>query len=233
MGRLSIVMLRTLQASLVGALAMLATSGCDDDTKKGALPRSAGRSQSVVGPATAQAPSAPPTVGATHDAPKKRTGPLCAPVKPGLPALKASGFPAVPPGSAPGSLVRSEGWTWVNVWAAWCGPCKEEIPRLRRWEKELQKSGAAFHVAFISFDDDKRQLEKFLAAQPENGLRQTIWAGPEAARGPVMAAFGLDAESPLPVHALVDPKGKARCVVEGAVDDDDFDAVKKLVTQSP
>src|SRR5262245_36951495 len=28
-------------------------------------------------------------------------------------------------------------WRWVNVWATWCKPCVEEMPRLAKWREKL------------------------------------------------------------------------------------------------
>src|SRR5580658_6957698 len=72
------------------------------------------------------------------------------------------------PGTAPldGALPAARGaWTWINFWAAWCGPCKEEMPRLVAWQDRLTKAGAPVRVVFVSLDDDRRQLQDFLEHQ--------------------------------------------------------------------
>ena len=49
----------------------------------------------------------------------------------------------------------SGGFTWVNFWAAWCVPCREEIPRLMGWQKKLTGTGKSFRLHFVSVDDDE------------------------------------------------------------------------------
>ena len=51
----------------------------------------------------------------------------------------------------------------------------EEIPRLLSFQERLRAQGKSFKVTFVSLDDDERQLENFLASQPQNGLRSTYW----------------------------------------------------------
>ena len=47
----------------------------------------------------------------------------------------------------------------VDVWATWCGPCKAEIPHLKKLEEEFK----GLDVAFVSVSVDKKQdLEKWL-----------------------------------------------------------------------
>jgi hypothetical protein len=48
-------------------------------------------------------------------------------------------------------------------------------------------------------------------------------------RTAVLDPLKMKSAAALPVHALVDPQGKIRCFVDGAVEDRDFDEVSKLV----
>ncbi|HEX5004699.1 MAG TPA: TlpA disulfide reductase family protein [Gemmatimonadales bacterium] len=41
--------------------------------------------------------------------------------------------------------------TLVNIWATWCGPCREEMPSMEAAYKELEPKG--FKVAAVSIDD--------------------------------------------------------------------------------
>jgi thiol-disulfide isomerase/thioredoxin len=129
----------------------------------------------------------------------------------------------------PEALPLGGGYTWVNFWAAWCAPCKEEIPRLLRFEQELAKVSPGFKLSFISADDDERQLVAFLGSQPPSGLRRTYWLKEGKEREDWLKAAGLDLDPELPFHLLFDAKGKLRCVVKGAVEDSDLATLKSLV----
>jgi thiol-disulfide isomerase/thioredoxin len=53
----------------------------------------------------------------------------------------------------------------VNLWATWCGPCREEFPGLVRVAHKYQNQG--LKVMLVSADDetDLPAVKKFLAAQ--------------------------------------------------------------------
>ena len=191
------------------------------------------RSQAVLGTATATATAAAATAMApatASTAPKKR-GPLCAGQmeKSGrdLPRSAISRA-AAPDASEPPSTIPTSGgkWTWINFWAAWCVPCKEEMPRLKGWEQKLTKP---FRLVFVSLDDDERQLRDFLAAQPPSGVRSTYWLKDGKEREQWLDDVGIEKEPELPAHILVDPRGKARCVIHGAMEDADYSEVVKLL----
>ena len=129
----------------------------------------------------------------------------------------------------PEGLSLGGGYTWVNFWAAWCAPCKEEIPRLFRFQQELAKSSPGFKLDFVSLDDDERQLTGFLAGQPPSGLRRSFWLKEGKEREEWLKAAGLENDPALPFHLLFDPKGKLRCVVKGALEDSDLASLKALV----
>jgi thiol-disulfide isomerase/thioredoxin len=193
------------------------------------------RSQAVQGPATqavatpvsAPAPSTPP-------APKTKRalcgGHLDAEGRP-VPK-KPIGRRAADGATEPPAEPSYQGFTWVNFWAAWCVPCREEIPRLLAWQARLGAQGKGFHVMFVSLDDDERQLAAFLGAQPPSGLRSTYWLHEGKERVDWLAAAGVDPDPDLPQHLLVDAKGKVRCRVRGAVEDADFDALTALLGKS-
>ena len=51
-----------------------------------------------------------------------------------------------------------------DVWATWCGPCKAMIPHEREMVEKLK--GQPFALISVSADDEKGDLEKFLAKTP-------------------------------------------------------------------
>lgn len=129
----------------------------------------------------------------------------------------------------PALAADSAGFTWVNFWAAWCAPCKEEIPRLVTWPNELAKRGHKLRVAFVSLDDDERQLRQFLEG---GALRSTYWLKEGKEREEWLKAADVDADPELPVHLLVDRSGRIRCKVQGAVEDADLTELARLLATS-
>ena len=213
-------------------LACSVALGCEEKPKHETLV-TAERSQAVQGAATQAAVVAPVTASAAPpSAPKPRRaicgGKLEADGKP-VPVKKPIGRRAAPGApELPADLALS-GFTWVNFWAAWCVPCKEEIPRLLSFQEKLRAQGKTFKVTFVSLDDDERQLTNFLAAQPASGLRSTYWLHEGKEREDWLMVAGVDPDPDLPQHLLVDSKGKVRCRVKGAVEDADFEGLKALL----
>jgi thiol-disulfide isomerase/thioredoxin len=226
-----------LPALSVASLVTLALSawGCEGDPKKAALANAPRERSEVVqaSPGAIPAPPSTPSVAASAPAgrtpesrklcegqlartgrelPKKAPGKKAAPSAPSLPSIAAPGR-----------------WTWVNLWAAWCAPCKEELPRLRSFAARLARSGKAPNLVFVSLDDDERQLEQFLAAEPDDGLRATYWLREGHERDEWLAGVGLAGDSGLPAQLLVDPRGKLRCTVNGAVEEGDFAEIAAIV----
>lgn len=214
-------------------LAVLALPGCEEDSKKASL-APAQRSQAVQGTAAAATATATvPASAVADEAASKPRKALCGGVleqdgksvpKKALGRRQAQGEPEL---AAEPSFAR--GFTWVNFWAAWCVPCKEEIPRLMDFQKRLTAAGKSFRVMFVSLDDDERQLEKFMAEQPKDGLRQTYWLREGEEREQWLLGAGVDPDPDLPAHLLVDSKGKVRCKVRGAIEDADYAGLLALL----
>jgi thiol-disulfide isomerase/thioredoxin len=126
------------------------------------------------------------------------------------------------PPAAPGR------WRWVNVWATWCKPCLEEMPRLQKWRDRLTAGGRPVDLVFVSIDKDDPTIASFRTTHPEipEGGRADPAAWPTW-----LKTIGLDAEAPIPIHVWVDPDGKMRCVRAGGVREQDQDAVDLLFSQ--
>jgi thiol-disulfide isomerase/thioredoxin len=215
--------------------AMTFTGACD----KAAPAGNGSRSEQVAatGSAATTAPSAPTASTDPHAAQSVATAAprsLCAgdgnargrvvpKTAPGK--IEATGAPRLP-----SSVAAVHGaWTWINFWAAWCAPCKEEMPRLLAWQDRLAKAGTPLRVAFVSLDDDSRQLEQFLAQQRPDGVRASYWLGDGPARAAWLSSLKMKSSPELPEHALVDPKGNVRCFIEGAVEESDYAEIAALV----
>jgi thiol-disulfide isomerase/thioredoxin len=215
-------------------LSLLLALGCDNGDKP-PVSAPAERSQIVEAKAGDRAPSPPPAevVPAVQSSPPKAPRALCAGQMSGAGRTVAkkpvSQSVAAGESPLPESLPLGGGYTWVNFWAAWCKPCKEEIPRLMRFQRELVKGSPGFKLAFVSLDDDERQLGAFLAEQGVSGLRRTWWLKEGKEREEWLKAAALESDPDLPFHLLFDPKGKLRCVVKGAVEDSDLASLERLV----
>jgi thiol-disulfide isomerase/thioredoxin len=215
-------------------LGVVLALGCQNDGEPApVVPKSRSVAVQAAAPApsvavAASAPLASAGVAAPATLPKRE---LCAERLGGsgrpfpARALSRAGNPPL----APALKTGAGAWTWINFWAAWCVPCREEIPRLRSWESRLRDAQPSLRLVFVSMDDDERQLRDFLAAQPEGGLRSTYWLRDGKEREEWMAEAGLEVDPELPAHLLVDPAGRIRCVVKGAVEDADFPLVEKIV----
>lgn len=128
-------------------------------------------------------------------------------------------------GDAPAS---AEGWQWVNVWATWCRPCVEEMPRLKTFESELAEDGAPVQIAFLSADAEAEAVAAFHEEHPGHPTGPRV-ADTDALRA-WLGGFGLDEGAPLPIHLFVDPAGKVRCARTAAIGDDDYESVKALLS---
>lgn len=224
---------RTRTAALALPLVLAAASesavGCSEADRPTPPPVSTSRNNAVLAasgkPSTAT--STAPTTSAKAAAPrdvcagqKERPGP-----KGALKTKAAAGT-----GEPPAAIAFGAGkWVWLNFWAAWCGPCKEEMPRLLAWQERLHKAGVLIDLAFVSLDDDERQLERFLESQPAAGVRASYWLPEGGARTTFLSSINLKDTPELPIQALVSPAGQLACVVQGAVEDRDYDSLATFV----
>jgi thiol-disulfide isomerase/thioredoxin len=221
------------------AAAVVAIVGCDDK-KTPPVTVTRERSQAVLG--TGPAPETTPAAAALPDANAQKVASPKAPRRlcGGALASKGSELSSEPMSrraaegerELPEKLTFTTQYTWINFWAAWCVPCKEEIPRLLEWEKKLTAAGVGFRVVFVSLDDDERQLTAFLGKQPSGGLRRSYWLEEGNPRTDWLAKVGMKPDMELPAHLLVDASAKVRCKVQGAIEDGDYPQLLGLLNGS-
>jgi thiol-disulfide isomerase/thioredoxin len=134
-----------------------------------------------------------------------------------LPALAGARLAAQVPGH----------WRWLNVWATWCKPCVEEVPRLTRWRGRLAAAGHPVELAFVSVDESSDDVADFRKLHPE--MPDSPRLADASKQGAFFIALGLDVASPIPIHVFVSPSGHVRCARAGAVGEQDYPAIERLL----
>jgi len=86
---------------------------------------------------------------------------------------------------------------FLNFWATWCVPCRQEMPAMERLYRAYEKRGLA--VVAVNFGESKADVLKFLSAQPPSFAIALDPAG-EAA-----SSLGVRG---LPVSWLLDRDGR-------------------------
>lgn len=118
---------------------------------------------------------------------------------------------------------------WVNVWATWCAPCIEELPRLKKWKEDLAKDGVTTDLVLLSVDGDAEAVSAF--AQKHTQVQGTLEIENAEAMGPWLESLGLSQSSVLPIHFFVDADDKIRCIRMAGVSETDYEAVKQVLQQ--
>lgn len=86
----------------------------------------------------------------------------------------------------------------LNLWATWCGPCREEMPSLDRLQAAL--GSERFEVVALSVDSKGHELARRFFA--EHGLDNlAFYIDPTARANVTLRAFGL------PTTLLISPDG--------------------------
>jgi thiol-disulfide isomerase/thioredoxin len=201
------------------SIALYGATGCGEDAPSSSGPTR--RSDVVTASPTISGTTKPLPITSQTAAP--RTGPLCTATEEiKLPETKFASISKTDIKTELTPELPQGVWLWVNFWAAWCGPCKEEIPRILAFEKKLRAEGIPLRVGFVSLDDDERQARKYLEGQPKEGLGVTLWLEEGENRSKFLNGLKLGPTPNLPVQVFVKPSGDVHCIVKGAVEDRDY-----------
>jgi thiol-disulfide isomerase/thioredoxin len=134
-------------------------------------------------------------------------------------------FPALV-GAAPPATAGH--WRWLNVWATWCKPCIEEMPRLVKWQSQLAAAGHPVDLAFVSVDEKDSDLVTFKKDHPGTPDSPRI-ADPKK-QDAWFASLGADLGQ-IPIHVFAAPSGHVRCVRAGGIRETDYAAIEKLLAE--
>ena len=89
-------------------------------------------------------------------------------------------------------------YLYVDVWATWCGPCRQEIPHLKKLEAQFH--GKNIHFVSISLDARRKDWVAMVEKEQLGGIQ--LIGGPEA-------QIALDYKiTGIPRFLLFDPEGK-------------------------
>ena len=100
----------------------------------------------------------------------------------------------------------------VNMWATWCGPCREEFPGIVKLAKNFHDRG--LRVVFVSWDDDAAVAQRFLAQQ---GVDFPCYIKVNSERDPdFINAIDPRWTGAFPATMVYDGSGKLRAFWEGA-----------------
>jgi cytochrome c biogenesis protein CcmG/thiol:disulfide interchange protein DsbE len=111
-------------------------------------------------------------------------------------------------GPGEGSIADYRGrWVLVNLWASWCGPCRQEAPELEEFARRYRERGVS--VLGINVQDNSDDALAFLRDH-RVGYPQLRSIGDERS-----AAFG---STGVPENFLVDPRGRLALIWRGPID---------------
>ena len=107
----------------------------------------------------------------------------------------------------------------LDVWASWCGPCKQELPMLDAMAKRLK--GQGIDVLAVSVDQERANVDKFVHGHGRWSL--TI------AHDPRQEIAELLQPDKMPTSYVVDRAGIVRYVNAGFVPEDASTIERRLL----
>jgi thiol-disulfide isomerase/thioredoxin len=102
----------------------------------------------------------------------------------------------------------------VNVWASWCGSCRQEVPMLLALRDKLGQDGVA--LVFVSADEPQ-SLEKVTELANGWSLGKPALVVAPGTLGNFKRALSPDWHGGIPATFLIDAQGKLRHLWEGPI----------------
>jgi thiol-disulfide isomerase/thioredoxin len=93
-------------------------------------------------------------------------------------------------------------YVYIDVWATWCGPCRAEIPFLKKTEEEYHDKNIVFVSISIDTQKDFEKWKTFVADKSLGGVQ--LFADKDW-NSDFMVKYGVTS---IPRFILIDPNGK-------------------------
>jgi peroxiredoxin len=115
--------------------------------------------------------------------------------------------------------LNKDKWILVTAGAAWCVPCKKELPA---WDKLAGELKGKITFVALGFDNEIADGKKF---HDKLKLKNMVLAYMPEEKSAVAAAYGADT---MPSTFVIDPQGVVRLVKEGFNERDADGEIKKM-----
>jgi thiol-disulfide isomerase/thioredoxin len=93
-------------------------------------------------------------------------------------------------------------YVYIDVWATWCGPCRAEIPSLKKVEEKYHGKNIAFVSISVDVDKDHEKWKNFVTEKQLGGIQ--LFADKNW-NSDFMKSYGINS---IPRFILIDPNGK-------------------------
>jgi thiol-disulfide isomerase/thioredoxin len=150
---------------------------------------------------------------------------LPSPVPPTIPPLPSfAAATGAPTPALDGSVMNTADFEgsplWVNFMATWCPQCQDELPMMRRFNRQLD---GAMTILIVDVGEDPQTVRQFMRSLD---IQLPVGVDPEGSVQQQWGVFGL------PVHFWLDEEGIVREIVYGGAPEEIFvEAITSVVPE--
>jgi peroxiredoxin len=108
---------------------------------------------------------------------------------------------------------------WINFFATWCGPCRQELPHLQKEVYDKLKNNKNFELIILGREHKWEEINKFTS---ENKFDMPFY--PDIER----KVFSLYAKQNIPRNFIIDKEGKVAVSSTGFNEKDFGEMVEKV-----
>jgi peroxiredoxin len=108
---------------------------------------------------------------------------------------------------------------WINFFATWCGPCRQELPHLQKEVYDKLKSNKSFELIILGREHSWEEINKF---KTDNKYNMPFY--PDTGR----KVFSLYAKQNIPRNFIIDKEGKVVVSSTGFTEKEFEEIVEKV-----